>query len=532
MKCQLVLPTLLTASLVGAQSVADLPSCSLPCFSTAVAATGCGVTDYLCQCSATNAASIKSSVTSCLATSTCSIGDLEKVQTFSNTFCPSVLSSASEASASPTSSTSSATSDTLSSPTGDTSSSTPSASPASSSSSTQSTSGPAVGENFGAGTSGTTWGKLPVNAPPGNRGPTFEAVSVILLSVAALVLALRFFARIYTKSIRQVVRGVGPDEWLALITLVITAGVTADIIVGNKYGMGKHLSINTTPVQIVAILKLVYAFVIMITVSFGTMKISILFLYLRMTPERSHKIAIYVLMGFIISHEIASLVGAIFQCVPIDEFWSLGNPLQSPKCINIIAFDSFNNAWSAMEDVIIWVLPIPVIWKLKVPFSRKVGLWALVAISSISVTCAIVRMASLIIWMRSVDISWNYPLIPFLSNMEVCVGLMTSSVPAIYPLFRRSERKPSYSDPAPPPMGSPEKSWVSQDSHDETAVPSIEDRSSTADRSSKRWSFLSRKTKSSRGGELSTVSESGPRTELKSVFDSEEVGDCIPGLAK
>ena len=36
---------------------------------------------------------------------------------------------------------------------------------------------------------------------------------------------------------------------------MVTAGVTADIIVGNQYGMGKHLSINTTPVQIVAILK-------------------------------------------------------------------------------------------------------------------------------------------------------------------------------------------------------------------------------------------------------------------------------------
>ena len=38
------------------------------------------------------------------------------------------------------------------------------------------------------------------------------------------------------------------------------------------------------------------------------MKISILFLYLRMTPERSHKIAIYVIMGFIFAHDIAALV--------------------------------------------------------------------------------------------------------------------------------------------------------------------------------------------------------------------------------
>lgn len=37
------------------------------------------------------------------------------------------------------------------------------------------------------------------------------------------------------------------------------------------------------------------------------MKISILFLYLRMTPERSHKIAIYVLMSIIGAHFVAAL---------------------------------------------------------------------------------------------------------------------------------------------------------------------------------------------------------------------------------
>lgn len=46
-------------------------------------------------------------------------------------------------------------------------------------------------EDFGAGTHGTTWGKLPVNPSNANRGTAFEAVSIILLSVAALVLAFR-----------------------------------------------------------------------------------------------------------------------------------------------------------------------------------------------------------------------------------------------------------------------------------------------------------------------------------------------------
>ena len=46
-------------------------------------------------------------------------------------------------------------------------------------------------ENFGAGTQGTAWGKLSATPPTANRGPAFEAVSIILLAMAALTLAFR-----------------------------------------------------------------------------------------------------------------------------------------------------------------------------------------------------------------------------------------------------------------------------------------------------------------------------------------------------
>lgn len=90
-----------------------------------------------------------------------------------------------------------------------------------------------------------------------------------------------------------------------------------------------------------------------------------------------------------------------------------------------------------MEDVVIWLLPIPVVWNLKVPLSRKSGLYTLILISLIAV------MAALVVWVHSSDISWNYPLMPFLTNMEACVAIMTFSVPAIYLLFRRLETRQS-----------------------------------------------------------------------------------------
>jgi len=101
---------------------------------------------------------------------------------------------------------------------------------------------------------------------------------------------------------------------------------------------------------------------------------------------------------------------------------------------------------------------------------------SLIAISFIAVVCSIVRMVALAVWMRSSDISWNYPLIPFLANMEACVALMTSSVPAIYPLFRRPERREDFSNPP-------------------------------------------------------TIKSEAARTELKSMFEEEEGKDFVPGLA-
>lgn len=201
-----------------------------------------------------------------------------------------------------------------------------------------------------------------------------------------------------------------------------------------------------------------------------------------------------------------------------------------------------------MEDIFIWLLLIPVVWNLKVPLSRKSGLYTLILISLIAVIAAIMRMAALVVWIHSSDISWNHPLMPFLTNMEACVAIMTSSVPAIYPLFRRPEKRQSWSNPPPPEVkesvrieeeGEAEKSWESHDSSDGTAGPNT----ANTDRSSKRWSFLSRdgslkKKKGEDAGavgrqHMTTIHSEGPRTESKSMFEEDESGkEVIPGLPK
>lgn len=70
-----------------------------------------------------------------------------------------------------------------------------------------------------------------------------------------------------------------------------------------------------------------------------------------------------------------------------------------------------------------------------------VGLYIVVAISGLSIICAIMRLAALIVatHLKPEDVTWNTPFVPFVSVLEVYIALITSSVPAIYPLACRSK---------------------------------------------------------------------------------------------
>ncbi|TVY83538.1 GPI-anchored CFEM domain protein [Lachnellula suecica] len=68
-----------TSSPDCSQQVAKIPSCALTCFSNAIAAIGCAHTDYACQCSSANMASLTSEVTPCVLSS-CSSADALEVQ--------------------------------------------------------------------------------------------------------------------------------------------------------------------------------------------------------------------------------------------------------------------------------------------------------------------------------------------------------------------------------------------------------------------------------------------------------------------
>ncbi|TID24966.1 hypothetical protein E6O75_ATG04171 [Venturia nashicola] len=87
----------LFSSAAYAVSIADLPTCSVSCFATAIGSTSCALTDTACQCGDAKAA-ITASVTPCIMTSCTDAADQAKTLTVANELCASVSSSSGTAS--------------------------------------------------------------------------------------------------------------------------------------------------------------------------------------------------------------------------------------------------------------------------------------------------------------------------------------------------------------------------------------------------------------------------------------------------
>lgn len=98
-------------------------------------------------------------------------------------------------------------------------------------------------------------------------------------------------------------------------------------------------------------------------------KFSILLLYLRLfSVSVKFRYATWAVMFFVFGYLFSNLLTQIFGCTPIQLSWKL----EAGHCINLleagVAFSSMN----VISDLLIFVLPMPMVWRLQL--SRKVKL--------------------------------------------------------------------------------------------------------------------------------------------------------------
>lgn len=96
-----------------------------------------------------------------------------------------------------------------------------------------------------------------------------------------------------------------------------------------------------------------------------------LLFYIRVFSVSKLKPVFWVTFSLNITICFAICVAALTICQPISYAY---NPTPGGHCGNILALQTFTAYWNLLADVTVVVLPMPILWSLKITTQKKIGL--------------------------------------------------------------------------------------------------------------------------------------------------------------
>ena len=173
----------------------------------------------------------------------------------------------------------------------------------------------------------------------------------------------------------------------------------------------------------------------------GLVKWSIILFLIRLDDRRRHiRLTLLILQVFNIAHMISVLLVVVFQCSPVHMYWEHHKTDQlvdgtivnnGYTCIDRASFSLSTAAISVLTDVAILLVPIAMMWDLKMPVRRKMAVIFVLSLGWIVAVVGIIRIKFFIdFWYgRFPDPSWS--LWHTLSGVENNVAIMVACGPAI-----------------------------------------------------------------------------------------------------
>ncbi|KAL2822104.1 hypothetical protein BJX63DRAFT_442289 [Aspergillus granulosus] len=225
-------------------------------------------------------------------------------------------------------------------------------------------------------------------APPGdvseNRHAAIFGVGIGFIVFDSIIIALRIYARAF------MLRALGTDDILMVIGAILNFGLSITIMIGSKYGIGKHaLAISKSDIE--PMLKCIWATRPLYTLSMGLVKMSLLWFYLRLDPRKYMRWTVFFVMFFNVGLSLASFIGALAACSPPSLFWT--NPMSS-GCMPTEQQQRFyevNGVLNIVTDILTYLLPVPMLYGLQLTWRKKGAILGIFGLGILSIAAACVR---------------------------------------------------------------------------------------------------------------------------------------------
>ncbi|KAJ3531754.1 hypothetical protein NM208_g8739 [Fusarium decemcellulare] len=269
------------------------------------------------------------------------------------------------------------------------------------------------------------------HAPVRDKTSTFVNVTIVLGVISGISILLRIGSKILITN-----SDFGLDDLFIILTLTIGIPSTAMNIHGTA-GHGEGRDIWTLEFdQITRFGFFFWLLEVFYFAQVSLLKMSLLFFYLRIFPGPAQKL----LWGTVIFNAIygvAFIFLAIFQCSPISFFWTGWDGEHEGTCANVNAIGWANASVSIALDV--WMLAIPMWYlrNLKLHWKKKIGVAAMFIVGTFVTIVSIIRLQFLVDLGSSHNPTYDQTEVSIWSTVEINVGIICASMPALRILLVR-----------------------------------------------------------------------------------------------
>lgn len=165
-------------------------------------------------------------------------------------------------------------------------------------------------------------------------------------------------------------------------------------------------------------------------------KVSVLCFYLRIFPHQRFRWAAHTTMAFVVAPTLILVLMQVFQCVPIRYVWEgWMDSAQEHRCVDMNTLAYTAASFSIAQDLVILVLPLPLLVNLNTATRSKVGIIIMFSMGVFVLVTSCVRLRYMVTFGQSSNPSWDFANPLIWSGLEVAVSIIVACLPSLRVLF-------------------------------------------------------------------------------------------------